>query len=353
MSVLAPVPLPPLPGLRLDGVQADDEIITLRLTTIAATAACPGCAQPSVRVHSRYQRTIRDLPCAGRAVHLRVQVRRFRCANAACPQRIFAERLAPVVPAGARRTDRLTAHLRRLALVLASESAAPLLTACGMPTSPSTLLRLQRRVPLPVPTAPSIVGIDEFALRKGRTYGLLIVDLERHRPIAALPDREVATVAAWLRQYPQISVTSRDHAGAFAEAATQVAPQATQVADRWHLTQNIGDVLQRVLARHPAALRQADQVQRTGAVPAADGPAAALASPPAEPLVTTVREARFREVLTLRAQGWSVRRIALTLGLNRRTVTRYVQARNLPQRGSPSRPGAAVHNDLAHIDLRI
>ncbi len=342
MSVLAPVLLPPLPGLRLDGVQADDEVITLLLTTIAATASCPCCAQSSARVHSRYQRTIRDLPCAGRAVHLRVQVRRFRCDNAACPQRIFAERLDPAIPAGGRRTDRLTAHLQRLAFVLASESAAPLLTACGMPTSPATLLRLQRRAPLPVPAAPSIVGIDEFALRKGRTYGTLIVDLERHRPIAALPDRAAATVAAWLQQYPQIRVISRDRAGAFADAATQGAPQATPVADRWHLTQNMGDVLQRVLARHPAALRQAAQAKRTGAVPTADVPPAAPASPPAEPPVRTVREARFREVLALHAQGWSVRRIALTLGLNRRTVKRYVQARALPQRGGPSRPATST-----------
>jgi transposase len=345
MITLASVLLPPEAGLRCDDVCIDDAHCTVSATAVAATAACPRCAVSSATIHSRYRRTLRDVPCSGRVVHLCIEVRRFRCRNPACPQRIFAERLAPLAPTQARRTTRLTALLQRLALVLASEAAAPLLTACGMPISPTTLLRLQRRAPLPPVPPPRVIGVDEFAFRKGRRYGTLVVDLERHTPIAVLPDAQATTVAAWFRQQPQLTIIARDRAGAFAEAATQGAPQATQVADRFHLAKNAGEVLERVLQQQPAALRQAAHAAflasvpapppaTPGAAPAAEAGVAAAAAPPAQS-PETVREQRLREVLALQAQGWSVRRIALALHLNRRTVTRYTRTRELPKRGAP------------------
>ena len=325
--------------LHIEDVQFQAELCEVRLRTTAPSAPCSVCAQPSVTVHSRYPRTIRDVPCAGHAVRLCVEVRRFRCHNRACPRQIFAERLPDLAPAFAQRTARLTVTLQRLALTLASKSGAPLLARCGMPVSPSTLLRVQRQLPLPIPPPPNVIGIDEFAFRKGHTYGTLIVDLERHVPIAVLPDHQAATVTAWLAQQPQITTITRDRAGAFAEAATAGAPQATQVADRWHLTQNVGEALQRLLPRHPAALRRAAQALLVGtpaspttAAPSPDGTAAV---PTPAPTGEGVREQRFREVLALHARGWSLWRIARALHLNWRTVRRYVQARELPRRGAP------------------
>jgi transposase len=322
--------------LQIEEVQFRDDHCTVQLRTTAPSAACPVCTHPSATVHSRYRRAIRDVPCAGHAVCLCVEVRRFRCHNRACPRQIFAERLPDLAPTFAQRTARLTATLQRLALTLASKSGAPLLARCGMPVSPSTLLRVQRQLPLPVPPPPNVIGIDEFAFRKGHTYGTLIVDLERRVPIAVLPDNQAATVAAWLAQQPQLTTITRDRAGAFAEAATAGAPQATQVADRWHLAKNVGEALQRLLQRHPAALRQAAQARAVGtpatAVPSPDGNVAmATTAPTGE----GVREQRFREVLALHAQGWSLWRIARALRLNWRTVRRYVQARELPKRGGP------------------
>lgn len=183
--------------LHIEAVEIVADHCVVRLRTTAPSAPCPLCAQASVTVHSRYRRAIRDVPCAGYAVRLCVEVRRFRCHNRACPRQIFAERLPDLAPAFAQRTARLTATLQRLALTLASKSGAPLLARCGMPVSPSTLLRVQRRLPLPTPPPPRIIGLDEFAFRKGRTYGTLVVDLERHVPIAVLPDNQGATVTAW------------------------------------------------------------------------------------------------------------------------------------------------------------
>jgi len=197
-------------------------------------------------------------------VQLRLHVRGFRCLNPNCVRAIFAERLDPVVRASARRSERLSSQLLHLALRLASESAAPVLTALNMPVSAATLLRLQRRASPPAHPAPRVIGVDEFAFRKGRRYGAMIVDLERQKPIELLPDKQADTFARWLQEHPQVKVISRDRDGAFAEGAAQGAPQAIQVADRWHLTQNLGDALQRLLARHPAALRAAAQAPDEG-----------------------------------------------------------------------------------------
>ena len=345
--------VPQLPGFRLDNVQMEEKRIVVTTTATSRTARCPVCAQDSERVHSHYQRTVTDLPWASSSVRLRLYVRRFKCSNPDCARAIFAERLNPLVPASARRTRRLTDQLLHLAKQLASEAAAPLLTAMGMPASASTLLRLQRHAPLPTHPIPRVIGVDEFALCKGRRYGTLIVALEQRQPIELLPDKKAETLALWLKQHPEVEIISRDRDGAFAEGAALGAPLATQVADRFHLTQNLGDALQRLLARHPAALRAATQVSgdtSTAEVQAGDSaeaatvttstPVSALSelSPSLAPpeLLLTEREQRFQEVLALHDQGWSCRRIAQTLQLNWRTVKQYVEARELPKRGAPS-----------------
>ncbi len=354
--------LPQLPGLQFDGAQLENQLIVVSLTATNPTAVCPVCTEETAHIHSRYQRTVMDLPWASHVVQLHLHVRRFRCLNPACTRAIFTERLGSVVRASARRTERLTQQLMALALVLASEAAAPRSTALGMPASASTLLRLQRRAALPLHPVPQIIGVDEFAFRKGRRYATIIVDLERHQPIDLLPDKQAETFATWLKAHPEVKIISRDRDGAFAEGAAQGAPQATQVADRFHLTQNLGDALQRLLARHPAALRAAAQAPGAAAAAAAPrtpAPADALtiaapvppAAPPHPPLTT--REQRFREVLALHAQGWSYRRIGREVQLNWRTVKRYVQARELPKRGAPVlQATSTVRPYLAYIERR-
>jgi transposase len=171
----------------------------------------------------------------GRAVRLCLRVRRFYCHSSACQRRTFVEPLRKLLPPRARRTRRLARAQARIGLALGGEAGARLLPHLAMTASPDTVLRLVRGLPFPAPDAPRVVGIDDWAIRKGRTYGTLLVDLEHRRPLDLLPDRSGASVAAWLRRRPQIRVVARDRSTEYMRAAMAGAPTAVQVADRWHL----------------------------------------------------------------------------------------------------------------------
>jgi len=342
--MLASFLLPDVPGLRLDAILTDDQTIHLTMTSTQSSAACPLCAVASERIHSRYQRTVRDLPWAGHSVQVQLHVRRFFCSNPSCERKIFVERLGMTIRAFARRTERLASQLCQLAFRLSAEAGAQMSEQLGMGVSAATLLRLQRQQKLPPPAAPQIIGVDDWSIRKGRTYGALIVDLERKKPIDVLPDAKAETFATWLQAHPNITVISRDRAGNFAEGAHRGAPQAIQVADRFHLFGNLGDALQRLLERHPAALRAAAQQdeQHTGVenqAPAVIPPIVEatieISTPPVDGVPLTQREQRFRDVLSRHAEGWNYSQIARALEINIRTVKRYILGGELPKRGAP------------------
>ncbi|QCG94049.1 ISL3 family transposase [Azospirillum sp. TSA2s] len=234
VSALAKRILPLLPpGLLVQQVQPGLDRVLILTASEARTACCPLCGTPSACVHSRYTRTLADLPWQGRTVAVRVAARRFRCQMAACPRRIFAERL-PEITAGtwSRRTARLGNLHRQIGLALCGEAGARLAQQLTMPASGDTLLRLLRRTEAAPPPAPLIVGIDDFAWRKGNRYGAILVDLERHAVIDLLPDRDADTAARWLEKRPDIAVVSGDRGAVYVDAARRGAPQAVAVADR-------------------------------------------------------------------------------------------------------------------------
>ena len=232
--------LPKAPGLKLQDVAIDAKTVSLSVASTCPSVACPVCGRESARLHSHYRRTLADLPWGGRSVRLSVRVRRLRCSESGCPRRIFAERLASVVEPYARKTTRLRAVLRLVGFAMGGEAGARLLMRLGMRTSPSALLRyVVRGSPGNVYPSPSAVGIDDFSFRRGSRYGTIVVDLERHEVIDLLEDREAKSVTARLKRHPEIRVIARDRSGAYAEAAATGAPQAVQVAGRWHLMHNL------------------------------------------------------------------------------------------------------------------
>ncbi len=340
-------------GLRVGGLAIAPGIVAVAAEPASSVAECPGCGAQSEHVHGRYTRTVADLPWQGRRVVLRLALRRFQCRNAACPKRTFTERV-PIVDPYAQTTTRLTAAHRSIGFALGGEAGARLAGRMAMPTSPDTLLRRVRRADAGSAPSPRVLGVDDFAFRRGRTYGTILVDLERRRVVDLLPGREAATLATWLRARPDVEVISRDRASAYAQAANEAAPGAMQVADRWHLLCNMRDVLERALQQRSKAIREllapASEVGTAG--PAA-GDTSGHPTDPRDSAARARRQERFDEVRRMHGEGHSIRGIAAALGLHYRTVERYIRSDARPDWCPGRRGPSAVDPFEAYIRRRL
>ena len=317
-------------------------------------ARCPACRTVSRSVHSRYHRRPTDLPTSGQEARLTLTIRRFYCHDPTCARRTFAERLPRLLDRYAHRTRRLADAQVRTALALGATPAARLLPHLAMPISATTLLRGIRKWPLPTRSKPIIVGVDDWALRKGRTYGTILVDLERRRPIDLLPDRSAATLAARLRRDPQIQVVARDRATECARGTAMGAPDAVQVADRWHLLLNTGQMVERWLARVHPRLKLLPAV--TLASPSIQRVTAYLRAPSEMIARAAVRrrwEAAYDDVRRRHAEGQSLRRINRETGLARATVRKYAFAASFPRNGMREPKPSMLDPFLGHLHGRF
>jgi transposase len=353
--------LPLIPaGLAVVQVLPTPDHVTILTVPRPATAICPDCGTSSHRVHSRYERQLGDLPWQGRPVMLRVQARRFRCLVPSCPRQTFSERLAGVAAVAARRTKRLGGLQRHLGLALGGEAGARLAERLAMRTSPDTVLRLVGTAGSGAnpPSTPRVLAVDDWAWRRGRRYGTILVDLERNRVVDLLPDRQAETFAAWLRAHPGVEVIARDRAGAYADGARQGAPDAVQVTDRWHLLRNLGAAVQALADRHSAAARHAAR-QVTEELIAAAASAPRPPPPAREPSAAARasqaslarRQAHYEEAARLQAAGASISCIAALLGVDRKTVRRWLRLGHAPLWTKPRR-GSVLDAHAAFLDRR-
>lgn len=279
-----------------------------------------------------------DLPSSGRPISLLLHVRHFRCSNRACPRKTFAEPLPHLLLPHAQRTSRLREGLRQFGEEGGGEAGARLSKRQAMACSASTILRLLRHGPLPPPSPVKVLGVDEWAWRKGQSYGTLLVDLERHLPVELLPDASADSFAAWLKEHPSVEVISRDRGTTFADGAKRGAPEALQIADRWHILHNLGEALEKVLARHHADLKRTltSREEESQVIAALDQQALvhSMARSQAEQLRQARRERRlatYMRVRELSAQGWSGASIARMLGIHKKTAVKYAAAEHFPE----------------------
>ncbi|MFB7363859.1 ISL3 family transposase [Streptomyces hydrogenans] len=324
-----------LPGVavEVDQLVLTDTEVRLAVRSGAASAACPGCGHRSSRVHCYYQRTLTDRPVAGRRVRIELRARRLVCGHDRCVRRTFAEQIPALTRRHARRTDALTTHLTDVALFLGGRPGARLFQRMTIDTSKDTLLRLIRALPLPSTGPVPHLGVDEFAVRRGRTYATILIDMATHRPVDVLADRAATTFASWLRDHPEVRIICRDRAGSYRDGAQAGAPQARQVADAWHLLNNLAQAVERVIGRHRADLRQPlTSHDLTEADPAPDGldrTELDIHGRP-RPLVARTRE-RHQQIHERIERGDSLRAIARDLQLSRGTVNRFARAADVDE----------------------
>jgi len=306
-------------GLAIEAIESEANKLVIVARAVARTATCPVCGKASASIHSKYRRLLSDLPSQGRAVQVRVHARRFRCLLADCPRKIFAERLeATIARPFDRRTSRLEVIVHHLGLALGGRPGQSFARRLLLPVSNDTLLRVVRRRAMRQTDAPRVVGIDDWAWKRGHRYGTIICDLERRRIIDVLPDREAATVTAWLTGRPSIAVIARDRGAGYRQAATDGSPRAIQVADRWHLMENAS-------AAFLTAVRGSMRVVRKAVGADVVDPALLSSAELRQHAGWLRREKENAGILELAKQGISIKEIVRRTGHSRGVVREVVR----------------------------
>ncbi|MEU5847909.1 ISL3 family transposase [Saccharopolyspora shandongensis] len=314
--------LPHLTGVVVERIERTGAGVHVWARVKAEDGVCPTCGGRSRRAHSRYDRRLADGSVAGQPTVLRLQVRRFFCDDNDCPVRTFAEQVDGLTTKHARRTTLCRTELEHIGLAMAGRAGSRLATRLGLPACRSTLLRLVHALPDPEVGTVAVLGAGDFALRRGRRYATLLIDVVTYRRLDVLPDRKAATVAAWLRQHPGVEVVCRDGSAAYAEAIRQGAPKAVQTSDRWHLWHNLAAAVEKSVVAYAASWNT---------MPRTAGSA----------LAARTRE-RVAAVHELLSQGVGLLECARRLGWALNTVKRYARAERVEDLLRPPRYGPCL-----------
>lgn len=321
---MPPIALLPLPeGLEMTAMSKTLEGLLISVSSTRPSSACPLCGMLSEAVHSSYRRRPLDLPCAGQTIRLQLSVCKFFCQVPHCQRKVFTERLPELVAPSSRMTDRLRTVVQAIGLAFNGQGGARLGAHLGIQVSRPTLLKSLSLLPTPVVGQVRAVGIDDFAWKRGKRYGTIIIDLRTHKILDLLPDREAESVQKWLSAHPEIEIVSRDRGGAYADGAAQGAPQAIQVADRWHLAKNLGDAVEAYLKRKRLKIPPPEPLEEEPPIQAVQEKPIFSSKTEREQRMQVGRERKQEQhehIRELHHQGMSIHGIARHLGVARNTV---------------------------------
>ena len=309
--------------LAIQDIRFADDKIQMFVESTIQSATCPNCSQMSTVIHSHYMRYPVDLAWGEWPVVIHLNVKRFFCRNSTCPKRTFAERFPNWVAFYARRTQRVIVKQQRIAVNISAKVSEYLLQFDQIGISDTTINRLIRALPDPNPSYVRVLGVDDWAKRKGQRYGTILVDLERGSVIDLLQNRTADSLARWLKGHPEVEVVSRDRSQTYAEGISQGAPQAIQVADRWHLLKNISDTLFKVFQQEYAAIQQRIG-PRTEAVKLDEHEISVSIQERPLTLAEKRREDRIQRAQEYHRQGWTQKDIARHLNIHPKTIRRYL-----------------------------
>lgn len=323
-------------GLEITAFFQEKGTLCVSLLSTQFSSRCPLCGSFAIRIHSRYQRVLADLPSAGQPVRLLLSVRKFFCDVTTCARKIFVERLTPFVEPWARVTARLFHIVQVIGFATGGMLGARLAEQLEIHTSWMTILRRMMALPTASAGHVSQLGIDDFSFKRGRTFGTILVNMQSHQVIDVLPDRKTETARTWMVNHPEIDLVSRDRGGDYASAATAGAPQAVQCADRFHLLKNLEETVEGLLAHHLAAQRKHQAQERGSEVaPVWQSKRTPLYGPKLRQLQQARREERkgcYEQVVALRRQGFSHQAIAKQVGVGHATVQRWLAADTFPEK---------------------
>ncbi|MGG5511517.1 ISL3 family transposase [Myroides odoratimimus] len=297
---------------------------------------------PSSKLHSYYIRKIVDLPIFGKQTLIKLKARKFYCSTLECPLKIFTERFKSIFSSYQRRSDRLTKKLLNLVILTGGRPIEKICAEFSVTISDTSLLRIIVKQELPTTTNVTHLGVDDWAIRKRERYGSILIDLNTNKPIGLLKDREENTFYHWLTQNKQVQLISRDRFINYQRASTQGAPQALQVADRWHLLKNLGETVRKILDREYAVIQKMRKKNTMTIQPE---------NKRQKTKTSNHQLQRFTQVKELLAQSKSHREISKLLHMSRVTVKKYELYDELPTIHCQSSTGIEKH--LEYIESRI
>lgn len=337
-------------GFEIDVVMMGAKKWTVGAHATAVSSPCPQCQQQSGHVHKYYSRTVRDLPVDGQEVELVLQVRRMKCLNEGCPQKTFAERLSGLAEVHAQRTIRFTEALRVIGFAMSGEAGAALAAALQMHISGDTLLRIVHRTAQPAQTTPRVLGVDDWAFRKGQVYGTILIDQERHCPVDLLEGRTAVGLTQWLQKHPGVEIMTRDRSTEYTHGMSEGNPGGIQVADRWHLLHNLRESVERMFQRIREPLNKLPPLlegpKRLEIPVLAQFTGRTTQEEAARQDKRVLRKARFDEVKVLRKEGSNILQISKRLKMSRITVRKYFYADEFPEH-SPHRRHKSILDPYA------